>query len=93
MSGACHFRRDRLPSAAQYYRAEGLRLTGTGEWRSALCPFHIDATPSLRIHMDRGAFRCMACGVNGGDLLDYHRRQHGLGFVEAAKALGAWDGP
>jgi hypothetical protein len=30
------------------------------------------------------------CGARGGDVLAYHMAAHGLGFVEAAKELGAW---
>lgn len=85
------FRRDRLPTPAEYYAAQGLVLTGRGEWRNALCPFHNDTHPSLRVRIETGAFRCMSCGANGGDVLDYHMRRHGLRFIEAAKALGAWE--
>ena len=46
----------------------------------------------MRIHTERGAFCCMACGAKGGDILAYHQAAHGLDFVEAAKALGAWQG-
>jgi hypothetical protein len=30
------------------------------------------------------------CGAKGGNVLDYHRAAHGMGFVEAIKALGAY---
>ena len=40
--------------------------------------------------MERGAFKCMTCGAKGGDLLAFHMRRHGLSFIDAAKALGAW---
>ena len=30
------------------------------------------------------------CGARGGNVLTYHMAAHGLGFVEAAKALGAY---
>ena len=79
-----------LPDAAAYYRSEGLTLIGAGEWKSAICPFHEDRRPSLRIHILHGCFRCMACGAKGGDVLAFHRRRYGLGFIEAAQALGAW---
>lgn len=84
------FRRDLLPEPLGYYASEGIRLSGRGAWRDALCPFHADTTPSLRVHAESGAFKCMACGASGGDVLSFHRRRHILGFVEAAKALGAW---
>ncbi len=85
------FRRDRLPSAADYFREQGLKLIGGGEWKSALCPFHADTKPSLRVRLESGGFRCMACGAHGGDVLDFHRQRYELSFVEAAKALGAWE--
>ncbi len=44
----------------------------------------------MRIHLDRGAFVCMACGAKGGDILAYHMATVGVSFVEAAKALGAY---
>ncbi len=84
------FRRDLLPEPTAYFEAEGIELSGRGAWRDALCPFHADARPSLRVHADTGAFKCMSCGAHGGDVLSFHRRRHILGFVDAAKALGAW---
>lgn len=89
-AAAGEFRRERLPDPAGYYEAEGVRLSGRGAWRDAICPFHEDTRPSLRVHAETGAFKCMSCGARGGDVLDFHRRRRGLGFAEAAKALGAW---
>ena len=89
---ASAFRRDRLPEPPEYYAEQGIKLIGRGAWRDALCPFHGDTKPSLRVKRDTGAFRCMACGAHGGDVLDFHRQRYGLGFVEAARALGAWEG-
>lgn len=85
------FQRERLPDPMDYFiDREGLRLIGRGVWRSALCPFHPDTRPSLRINAGTGAFRCMACGAHGGDLLQFHRARHGLSFRQAARDLGAW---
>lgn len=33
----------------------------------------------------------MACGVKGGDVLAYEIQMYGIEFIEAAKALGAWE--
>lgn len=85
------FVRERLPDPLAYYAAEGIELRGRGAWRDAVCPFHQDARPSLRVHAETGAFRCMACGASGGDVLSFHRRRHVLGFVQSAQALGAWE--
>lgn len=87
------FRRDLLPDALGYFEGAGLRLIGRGRWRSAICPFHRDHNPSLRINAETGAFRCMACGARGGDVLDFHRTRHGLSFPQAARDLGAWGAP
>ncbi|MBM3358465.1 MAG: hypothetical protein FJY54_12150, partial [Betaproteobacteria bacterium] len=75
----------RLPDPVGYFeQREGLRLIGRGPWRSALCPFHDDHNPSLRVNVETGAFRCMACGARGGDVLAYHRARYGLSFTQAA---------
>ena len=44
----------------------------------------------MRINTESGAFVCMACGAKGGDVLAYYMQAHGLEFIDAAKALGAW---
>lgn len=84
------FDHERLPDAARYYTERAaLRLIGRGQWRTALCPFHPDARPSLRVNVDTGAYRCMACGQKGRDVLAFHRARHGLSFPQAARDLGA----
>jgi DNA primase len=85
------FRREQLPAPGEYFQAHGVKLTGGGEWKNALCPFHDDSTPSLRVRLDTGGFRCMACGAHGGDVLAFHRLKTGLPFIPAAKELGAWE--
>lgn len=85
------FKRELLPSPAKYYKTQGLKLTGGGEWRNAACPFHQDTHPSLRVRLDTGGFRSMVCGACGGDVLAYHRMITGLPFVRAAQDLDAWE--
>lgn len=84
------FRRDCLPSPLPYYENQGITLSGGGAWKDALCPFHQDHKPSLRIHIETGGFRCMACGAHGRDVLAFHMLRHDLPFIVAVKALGAW---
>lgn len=84
------FDRARLPSAVAYYAQEGLRLVGTGAWRSANCPFHTDSGRSLRVRVETGSYRCKACGARGMDHLSFHRARYGLNFRMAAQDLGAW---
>lgn len=86
------FDRARLPSPNDYFTRQGLKLTGGGEWKNAICPFHEDSKPSLRVHLDSGAFKCMSCGTHGGDVLAFHMQRHGQTFKAAAIELGAWIG-
>ena len=84
------FIRDRLPEPIPYYvDREGLTLTPRGKWRSANCVFH-GGSDSMRINTQTGGWVCMSCGTSGGDVLAYHMQAHGLDFVEAARALGAY---
>lgn len=93
-SGFTGFKRDRLPDPLDYF-------TGTvslkfrerrGKWRTTECRFH-GGSDSMRINIVSGSFVCMAgCGARGGDIVAYHMAAHGLGFIDAARALGAWTG-
>ncbi len=85
------FNRNGLPRPGTYYTNEGLKITGGGEWKSAICPFHNDTKPSLRLRLDSGGFRCMVCGVKGGDVLAFHMQRYNMRFIDAAKQLGAWE--
>lgn len=91
-SGRFRFLRDRLPNPADYYASENITLLGRGSWRDALCPFHKDTNPSMRVFFETGAFRCMTCGAHGGNVLDFHMLRHKVRFIDAAKRLGAWEG-
>ena len=86
------FKRDRLPNLAQYFRVQGLKLSGGGEWKNAKCPFHNDTRPSLGVRLDSGGFHCGVCQTHGGDVLAFHMQRYGLSFKDAAKELGAWEG-
>lgn len=82
-----------LPEPLAYYESVGLMPKGKGVWRTTACEFH-GGSDSMRINSKSGSFVCMAlCGARGGDVLAYEMARSGLGFVEAAQALGAWVGP
>jgi len=91
-NGAC-FDRALLPPPARYLGSRGLLpAEARGLWAAIRCPVHKDGSeshPSLRISLKDGHFRCMACGVKGGDILALHRLITGAGFFEAARELGA----
>ena len=61
------FSRKALPTPIKYYEKQGIKLKSGGAWCDAICPFHTDTKPSLRINIERGAYRCMVCGARGGD--------------------------
>lgn len=84
------FIRDRLPDAAEYFDLEGVPLKGPGRWKTGPCHFH-GGSDSLRVNVRSGGWCCMNCGTKGGDVLAYAMQRHGMEFIDAAKALGAWD--
>lgn len=84
------FSRKNLPSAITYYKSQGIELKGGNEWRDAICPFHTDTKPSLRVNVEKGAYRCFVCGARGGDVLAFHMHLYSMPFISACKALGAW---
>ena len=83
------FLRDRLPDPVGYFDSEGVSLKGPGRWKSGACGFH-GGSDSLRVNVQSGAWRCMNCGVKGGDVLAYVMQLHGLDFVTAARSVGAY---
>ncbi len=85
--------RQSLPAPLKYLTKRGLLTREPrGEWTAICCPVHKDGeetTPSLRISLVDGHFRCLACGASGGDIVSLHRLVTGLGFVDAVRDLGA----
>lgn len=83
------FIRENLPDTRSYFESEGLPLQGHGKWLTGRCDFH-GGSDSMRVNTASGGWCCMACGASGGDVLAYHMQAHNLDFIDAAKALGAW---
>ena len=67
-----------IGQAAQRY---GLAVSQGG---MALCPFHHDTHPSLKLNEDY--FFCFGCGATG-DVIDFTARLFGIGRREAAQKL------
>ena len=82
------FNKALLPRPTTYYDLQGIKLIGRGEWRSALCPFHDDKSPSLRINIKSGGFICMACNARGGDIISFHQKRFSIPFKVACEDLG-----
>ena len=65
--------------AAEYYQ---LRVNRAG---FAICPFHKDRTPSMKVD---ARFHCFGCGADG-DVIDFAARLHGLDAKPAAEKLAS----
>jgi len=66
--------------AAEYY---GLQVSQNG---MALCPFHNDTNPSMKLYDDH--FHCFGCGATG-DVIDFTARLFGISLYESVKKLAA----
>lgn len=53
---------------------------------AALCPFHDDSNPSLKVYPDRQSYRCWVCN-EGGDVFTWVMKRENLEFREALEAL------
>jgi hypothetical protein len=82
------------PEIVSYLESEGIQLQRSrSKWRPGPHP-ECGSSDALRVNTESGGGCCMSCGFTFGDSISFHMKTHGLSFVEAAKALGAWvDGP
>jgi hypothetical protein len=85
-----NFRRDLLPPAAPFYRANVAKFRATGDRATGLCPFHKDSNPSLSLDLRRGLFHCFTCGTSGGGIIDFVMVRDSCSFKSACKTLGCW---
>ena len=61
-----------------------LSLEKKGYVYMALCPFHDDRHPSLRVDPEKGLYHCFSCGA-GGDVFRFVQEKEGCGFGEAVR--------
>ncbi len=84
--------RQSLPTPLQYLTERGLfKGKARSDWAAICCPAHkggAEKRPSLRVSLVDGHYRCMACGVSGGDVVALHRLITGAGFIDAVRDLG-----
>ena len=52
----------------------------------ALCPFHDDSNPSMRIFDSKGHYHCFACGAHG-NAINYVMQTQSLKFNDAVKQI------
>lgn len=53
---------------------------------AALCPFHDDSNPSLKVYPDRQSYRCWVCN-EGGDVFTWVMKRENLDFRETLEML------
>ena len=66
---------------------ETVSLTKKGKYYVGKCPFHNEKTPSFKVDLNKGTYRCFGCGKYG-DIINFLQERDGLTFVEAIKELG-----
>lgn len=62
------------------------RLRRSGVQWEALCPFHAENTPSLKIHPEKRLWRCHGCQA-GGNAIGFLQLAEHLSFPAAVKSL------
>ncbi len=53
---------------------------------AALCPFHDDSNPSMKVYPDRQSYRCWVCN-EGGDVFTWVMKRENIEFREALESL------
>lgn len=61
-----------------------LSLNKRGANLEALCPFHADSNPSLKVNDSKGMYKCFVCG-EGGDALTFVKKFKNVEYVEALR--------
>jgi CHC2-type zinc finger protein len=78
-------------STVEVLESRGHFVSRFGSWRSTTCPFpdHEDATPSFRVNVEMGGWRCFGCHRKGKDAIAFVMQLRGLSFLDAVKELAA----
>lgn len=71
---------------ADVMEKNGIKLTGPGNPKKALCPFHKEKTPSLSVNVEKNLFHCFGCHV-GGSVVDFLAKHQGKPVETVLKEL------
>jgi DNA primase len=74
------------PDIVETIMAE-LDLKKTGRNYKALCPFHIEKTPSFIVSTEKQTYHCFGCHEHG-DVITFIQKYHDLSFKDALAYLG-----
>lgn len=64
-----------------------VKLRGSGQSLSGLCPFHPEKTPSFSVSRAKGVYYCFGCAA-GGDVFRFVMDYHHVDFTEAVGMIG-----
>ncbi len=64
-----------------------ISLNKRGANHEALCPFHDDHSPSLKVNDSKGLYKCFVCG-EAGDAISFVEKFSRKNFIEAIKEIG-----
>ncbi len=63
-----------------------ITLNKRGATLEAICPFHSDTKPSLKVNDTKGMYKCFACGA-GGDAITFVKEYKKVEFVDALREI------
>ncbi len=66
--------------------SEYIQVLPDGTGFKAVCPFHNDTNPSMKISPSKKIFKCFSCGA-GGNVIQFVSRYEKIGFTEAVTKL------
>ncbi|MEO2068114.1 MAG: DNA primase [Desulfurobacteriaceae bacterium] len=68
-----------------------ISLKQVGRNFTALCPFHVEKTPSFVVSPEKQIFKCFGCGV-GGNAITFVEKYENLSFFEAVRRVAELSG-
>ena len=73
-------------SLVRLIESQGYKITKQGKDHVMNCPFHDDATPSLKISSSKNLFNCFGCHASG-TVIDWVMKTQGVSFRHACEVL------
>ena len=67
--------------------SEYVDLDTSSRQPKALCPVHVERTPSFVIYPENGSWRCFGSCSEGGDVISFVMKQENMSFAQALDNL------